>query len=253
MLSSERRKAILEALGRDGRVLASELSVKFGVSEDSIRRDLRELAEEGLLRRVYGGAVPRSPVSPAYSRRQTESLPAKSAIGRAAARLIKEGQVVFMDGGTTLLEVAANLPADLAVTVVTHSLPVAARLAEHPAARVVLIGGVLFKEALVAVGAATVDAYRQIRADVCILGVASIHPQLGVGGLNQEESEVKRAMVAQAAEVVVVATAEKINTSAPFALAPLSAVTRLVADAAVPDEALAAYRDAGVEVVRPEM
>ena len=252
MLSSERRQAILETLGRDGRVLASELAARFGVSEDSIRRDLRELAEEGLLRRVYGGAVPRSPVSAAYSRRKTEFLPAKSVIGAAAARFVKEGQLVFIDGGTTPLEVAAHLPPNLAVTVATHSLSIASALAEHPAARVVLLGGALHKESLVTVGATTVDAYRQLRADLCVLGIASIHPQIGVGVLNQEEAEVKRAMVASAAEVMVVASGEKINTSAPFLIAPLSAVTRLVTDPSVPDEALDPYRQAGIDVVRPD-
>src|ERR1700744_1066806 len=115
MLNAERRTIILEALSRDGRVLASELSARFGVSEDTVRRDLRELADEGLLHRVYGGAVRKSPTSAAYSRRKTESLPAKSAIGETAARFIKEGQVVFIDGGTTPYEVAAHLPPNLRV------------------------------------------------------------------------------------------------------------------------------------------
>lgn len=252
MLSSERREAILRALGQDGRVLASELSDRFGVSEDTVRRDLRELAEEGLLRRVYGGAVPRSPVSPAFSRRMTEFLPAKSAIGEAAARFIQDGQVVFFDGGTTPLEVATHLPLDLRLTVVTHSLPVASALAEHPNAHVIVLGGILLKDALAMVGSTTVEAYRQIRADLCVLGIASIHPELGVGVINQEEAEVKRAMVASAAEVMVVASGEKLNTSAPFLVCPVSTVTRLVTDPSVPDEALHAYREAAVEVVRPE-
>jgi DeoR/GlpR family transcriptional regulator of sugar metabolism len=252
MLSSERREAILRALGQDGRVLASELSDRFGVSEDTVRRDLRELAEEGLLRRVYGGAVPRSPVSPAFSRRKTEFLPAKSAIGEAAARFIHDDQVVFIDGGTTPLEVAIHLPPELRITVVTHSLPVASALAEHPNIHVVVLGGILLKESLVMVGSTTVEAYRQIRADLCVLGTASIHPELGVGVLNQEEAEVKRAMVASAAEVMVVASGEKLNTSAPFLVCPLSDVTRLVTDPSASDDALHAYREAAVEVVRSE-
>ena len=252
MLNTERRTIILEALGRDGRVAASELSARFGVSEDTVRRDLRELAEEGLLMRVYGGAVRKSPVSPAYSRRKTEFLPAKSAIGEAAAKFIREGQVLFIDGGTTPLEVAMHLSPDLRVTVVTHSLPVASALAEHPNAQVVVLGGSLHKEAMVMVGATTVAAYRQVRADLCVLGTASIHPQIGLGVLNQEEAEVKRAMVANAAEVMVVASGEKLNTSAPFLVGPVSLVTRLVTDPEVSDEAIREYRDAGVEVIRPE-
>jgi DeoR/GlpR family transcriptional regulator of sugar metabolism len=252
MLNAERRTIILEALGRDGRVVASELSARFGVSEDTVRRDLRELAEEGLLMRVYGGAVRKSPVSRAYSRRKTEFLPAKSAIGEAAVKLIREGQVLFIDGGTTPLEVAIHLPPDLRVTIVTHSLPVASALAEHPNAQVIVLGGSLYRDSLVMVGATTAEAYRQIHADLCVLGIASIHPRIGLGVLNQEEAEVKRAMLAGAAEVMVVASGEKLNTVAPFLIGPVSLVTRLVTDPEVPDEALQAYREAGVEVVRPK-
>ena len=253
MLNAERRTIILEALGRDGRVVASELSARFGVSEDTVRRDLRELADEGLLMRVYGGAVPQVARSrPPIPAARLEFLPAKSAIGEAAVKFIKEGQVLFIDGGTTPLEVAAHLPPDLRVTVVTHSLPVASALAEHPHAQVIVLGGSLYKDSLVTVGATTADAYRQFHADLCVLGIASIHPQIGLGVLNQEEAEVKRAMLAGAAEVMVVASGEKLNTAAPFLIGTVSLVTRLVTDAEVPDEALQAYREAGVEVVRPE-
>jgi DeoR/GlpR family transcriptional regulator of sugar metabolism len=250
MLNAERRAVILESLKRDGRVVASELSSRFGVSEDTVRRDLRELADEGLLQRVYGGAVPKSPVNPAFSRRMHESISAKSAIGAAAAGFIRDGQVVIIDGGTTPLEVATHLSPDRRVTVVTHSLPVATALAEHPHAHVILLGGSLWKESLVTVGAATVEAYSRLRADLCVLGTASIHPEVGIGVLNNEEAEVKRAMLKGAAEVMLVATGEKLNTSAPFIVGPASLVTRIVTDASVSDEALQPYRDAGVEVVR---
>jgi DeoR/GlpR family transcriptional regulator of sugar metabolism len=162
------------------------------------------------------------------------------------------GQVVFVNGGTSPLEVATHLPADLRATVLTHSLPVATALADHPHAHVILVGGMLWKESLVAVGSTTVDAYRRVRADVCVLGIASIHPAVGVGVLNHEEAEVKRAMVAGAAEVMVVAAGEKLNTSAPFLVGPVSLLTRLVTDADVPDDVLRPYREAGVDVVRPE-
>src|SRR5437764_552230 len=103
MLNAERRTQILEALGRDKRVLATELASHFGVSEDTIRRDLRELAEEGLLRRVYGGAVPRSPASPTFARRKNESTTAKAAIAQATLPFFRDGQVVLFDAGTTTL------------------------------------------------------------------------------------------------------------------------------------------------------
>jgi DeoR/GlpR family transcriptional regulator of sugar metabolism len=250
MLNAERRGKILEVLGRDQRVLASELAALFAVSEDTIRRDLRELAEEGLLRRVYGGAVPKSPASLTYNRRKGEATSAKAAIARAAAKLFKDGQVVFFDAGTTALEVAAHLPHDLRLTVVTNSLPVGAALADHPHARVIVLGGTVLRETQATVGAETVEAYRRVRADVCVLGVASVHPEVGLGVFYHEDAEVKRAMVASAAEVMVVAASDKLGTSAPFLVGPLSIVDRLVTDPAVPEETVRAYTDAGIEVVR---
>ena len=250
MLNAERRAQILEALGRDKRVLASELAARFGVSEDTIRRDLRELAEEGLLRRVYGGALPKSPASLTYARRKSESTTAKAAIARAAVSFFREGQVVLFDAGTTALEVAAHLPPDLRLTVVTNSLPVASALADHPATRVVVLGGVLLKETNATVGSDTVDAYRRVRADLCVLGVASLHPEVGLGVFYHEDAEVKRAMVAAAAEVIVVAASDKLGTSAPFLVGPLSLVNGLVTDACAPDDAVRAYSEAGLRVTR---
>ena len=250
MLNAERRGKILEALSRDQRVLASELASNFGVSEDTIRRDLRELAEEGLLRRVYGGAVPRSPASLTYSRRKGESTTAKEAIARAAIRFFKDGQVVFFDAGTTALEVASHLPQDLKLTVVTNSLPVGTALADHRSARVIVLGGSLMRETLATVGFETVDGYRRVRADVCVLGVASVHPEVGLGVFFHEDAEVKRAMIAAAAEVMVVASSDKLGTSAPFLVGPLSIVDRLVTDGSAAEETVRTYTEAGIEVAR---
>ncbi len=250
MLNAERRDRILEVLGRDQRVLASELASHFGVSEDTIRRDLRELAEAGLLRRVYGGAVPRSPASPTYARRKDESTSAKAAIARAAVKFLRDGQVAFLDAGTSAMEVAVHLPHDLKLTVVTNSVPVASALADHPNARVVLLGGTLLKETLGTVGPEVIDGYRRVRADVCVLGAASLHPDVGVGVFFHEDAEVKRAMVASAAEVMVVAASDKLGTSAPFVVGPLSIVNRLVTDGGVSEEAARTYADAGIEIVR---
>jgi len=250
MLTHERRKRILETLASDQRVVASALAAQFGVSEDTVRRDLRELAEEGLLRRVYGGAVPRSPISPTYAGRRSESVAAKDVIATTAARFPRPGQVVFFDAGTTALAVATHLPRDLALTVVTHSLPVASALAEHPTVEVIMLGGRLLKDSLAMAGAGTVEGYRSIRADLCVLGTASVHPDLGLGVFTHEDAEVKRAMVEAAAEVMVVAAGEKLGTRAPFLVGPLSVVDRLVTDEAAPDEVIRALSREGMEIIR---
>jgi DeoR/GlpR family transcriptional regulator of sugar metabolism len=250
MLTAERRRSIMQTLQRDGKVLASELSKNLHVSEDTIRRDLRELAAAGALQRVHGGALPRSPVSASFTERQQQAPGVKTTIAQAAVHLMHPGQVIILDGGTTPLQVAQNLPPDLRATVITHSPPIALALAEHPEIEVIMIGGKLYKHELVTVGAATVEAFRNIRADICFLGIASVHPEVGISALDLEEAYVKRAMIKSAAEVVALTSAEKLGTASPYIIGPLSDLTHLVTERSVPNEVLAPYRALGITIVR---
>ena len=250
MLTEERRRSIVQTLQRDGKVLATELSKSLHVSEDTIRRDLRELAAAGMLQRVHGGALLRSPVTGGFTVRQQQDRGAKAAIARAAVRFIHPNQVIILDGGTTILQVAQHLPLDLRATVITHSPPVALALAEHPEIEVVLIGGKLYKQELVTGGAATVEAFHNVRADLCFLGISSVHPEVGISTFNLEGSYVKRAMIASSAEVVALTSAEKLGTAAPYIIGPLSALTYLVTERSVPEEVLAPYRALGITIVR---
>jgi DeoR/GlpR family transcriptional regulator of sugar metabolism len=249
MLTEERRQLILEQLRHDGKVVATELSVSLAVSPDTVRRDLRELGEAGLLRRVHGGALPAAVGGLPYAIRLEQDQEAKAAIARATSRLLRRGQVILLDSGTTTLEVARHLPSDLAATVITNSPPVAVALADHPTVEVTVVGGMLDKEARALVGAATVESLRSVRADVLVLGVCSLHPEIGITVLDLEESYVKRTMIANAAEVVAVSSADKLGSAGPYVIAPLEELTYLVTDESASSEQLDAYREAGVEVV----
>src|ERR1700726_1553659 len=158
MLTQQRKSHILEVLRRDGQVVAKKLSAALSVSEDTIRRDLREMAQEGLLQRVHGGALPSSPAIADFAGRELIAADGKVAIGRAAAKLIQPGQVVMLDGGTTARQVARHIPLDLKATIVTHSPTIATELFNHPNVEVLLIGGRLFKHSVVAVGAVAIQA-----------------------------------------------------------------------------------------------
>lgn len=250
MLTAERRQHILERLRREGKVLASELSNELQVSEDTIRRDLRELAEAGLLQRVHGGALPRSPAAVGYAARQQQAPLAKAAIAQAAVELLRPGQVVLMDGGTTTLQVAQRIPAELRLTVITNSPPVAIALAEHPCAEVIILGGRLHKQAPSAIGVATISALQAIRADMYMLGVCSLHPDVGISNPDYEESLVKRAMIASAAEVVALASAEKLGTAESFVVGPLSELTHLITERGLAPELLEPYRALGITVIQ---
>lgn len=250
ILTEERRRIIVDLVRGHGKVLAAELSERFGVSPDTIRRDLRELAEAGLLQRVHGGALLRSPTDPRYSVRQRESPAAKSVIAAAAANLVRPGQVVILDAGTTALQVAEQLQPDLRATIVTNSPPAAIALAGHPYIEVVQLGGRLVKESLAVVGVETAETLHGIRADLCILGVAGLHPDVGISVLNREEVFVKRAMIEGAAEVAAVAAGDKFGTAAPYVVGPLSVLTHVITERAVPDSVLAPYRAAGLTIVQ---
>lgn len=249
MLTEERRRHIVERLRRDGKIVASDLSAEMDVSEDTIRRDLRELAGAGLLQRVHGGALPRTPSNPSYMVRTGESPRAKDAIAQAAARLVQPGQVILIDAGTTTLQVAHHLPADLRATVVTNSPPVAIALAAHEMVDVIVAGGHLYKESLANIGAATIEALGRVRTDICFLGVAGVHPDAGISVLVYEEAYVKRAMIEGAGEVVALASAEKLGTAAPYMVGPLDLLTQIVTERSATEVVLEPYRARGLSIV----
>lgn len=250
MLTAERRRSILQMLQRNGKVLASELSKTLLVSEDTIRRDLRELAAAGELERVHGGALLYSPTTASFVTRKQQAPESKTALAKAAIGLIQQDQVIILDGGTTLLHVAQHLPTDLRATIITHSPPIALALADYAKIEVILIGGRLYKHELVTVGASTIDAFRNIRADLCFLGIGSLHPEAGISTYDLEESYVKRAMIAGATEVVALTSAEKLGTIAPYIVGPIKTLSHLVTDSSVSDDVLAAYRLQGINIIR---
>ena len=249
MLTQERKTHILAVLQRDGRLVAKEVSQALGLSEDTIRRDLRELAAEGRLQRVHGGALPASPALADFAGRTRVSPEGKVAVGRAAAGLVRPGQVVFLDGGTTAVQVARHLARDLRATVVTHSPSVAVALVDHPGVEVELIGGRLFKHSIVAVGAAAAEAISRVRADLFFMGVTGVHPDAGLTTGDAEEAAVKRAIARQAAETVVLASAEKIGAASPYLVLPVSAVSTIVIESGTPEAATNVYRALGITLL----
>ena len=234
MLTSQRKALLLERLAQDGRLVAADLAREWQLSEDTIRRDLRDLAAEGRLLRVHGGALPTSPTHVPLAVRAGMHSADKARLARAAAGLIRSGQVVILDGGTTNLAVVAALPADLRCTIVTHSPGIAAALEPFAGIEVVLFGGKLFRHSMVAMGAATVAGYANLRADLCLLGVTGVHADTGLTTGDPEEAALKGRMMAAAAETVVLATPDKLGTTSPWGIGPLSHLSLLVTTAERP-------------------
>ncbi|HEV8459193.1 MAG TPA: DeoR/GlpR family DNA-binding transcription regulator [Gaiellaceae bacterium] len=246
-LADERRAEILRRLDEEGRVFAADLVRDLTVSRDTIRRDLEELAGAGLLVRVHGGALPRVVGGQPYHIRRRQAPEAKEAIAKKVVELIRPGAVVFLDAGTTAQAVARALPPDLEVTVATNSPPAAVVLADHPRAEVFLLGGRLVKNAVATAGAATLEMIAEINADVCVLGVCSVHPEFGISVMDLEEAHIKRAMIRRSAEVIAVTAADKLGTQGPYVVGPIDELTAIVTDAT--SAIVEPYRAAGVAVV----
>ncbi|MET8981897.1 DeoR/GlpR family DNA-binding transcription regulator [Streptomyces sp. NPDC004539] len=249
MLAAERRDHLLGLLARDGKIVAKDVAAGLGISEDSVRRDLRDLAAEGLCQRVYGGALPVSPAVVDYAARQSVAADGKRKVARVAAGLVRPGSALILDGGTTALAVARALPADLGCTVITHSPTVASALLGHPLAEVFLLGGRLFKHSAVACGAAAVEAAQNVSADVCLLGVTGVHPEAGLTTGDAEEAAMKRALASRAADTYVLASSEKIGTASRFRVLPWEAVSGVITDCPAEGPVLGELTARGVRVL----
>jgi DeoR/GlpR family transcriptional regulator of sugar metabolism len=250
MLAAERRDFLLSRLSHDGKLVAKDVAAELGLSEDSLRRDLRELAAEGLCLRVYGGALPASPAVADYAARVDVAPDSKRRVAQRAVELIRPRSTVILDGGTTTLAVVHALPRDLHGTVVTHSVTIASALVEHPSVDVFVIGGALFKHSAVSSGAAAVEAAQRVNADLFLLGVTGVHARMGLTTGDADEAAMKRALSARAGETFVLASAEKIGTASPYEVLPLDAVAGIVTDAAPKDPTITALRHRGVEILR---
>jgi DeoR/GlpR family transcriptional regulator of sugar metabolism len=250
MLTEQRKQAILALLKQKGQVVAKEISRSMDVSEDTIRRDLRELAHAGLLQRVHGGALPSSPAMADFAGRESIAPEGKVAVGRAAARMICRGQVVILDGGTTAKQIARHIPRELKATIVTHSPTIALELLHHSEIEVILIGGRLFKHSVVAVGATAVEAIAKLHADTYFMGVTGIHPKTGLTTGDFEEAAVKRALSQASADTFVLASSEKLNAASPYSIVPLDAITGIITERSASPQSLRPFEKLKIPITR---
>lgn len=250
MLTSERKALILDRIRRDGRLVAKTFAEELGLSEDTVRRDLREMASSGLLTRVHGGALPLQPELPDFSARKSMASDEKPRLGARAAAMIKPRQTVFLDGGTTNAEIARALPRAFPFTIVTHSPTIAAELEHHPTAEVVLIGGRLYKHSMVSVGAIAAAAIASIRPDIFFLGVTAIHPRHGFSTGDAEEAAIKRQIATQARETWILATLDKLDAASPVTIMPLEAATGIIVPAGIGAPQAEMLAEAGLRLER---
>ena len=220
MLKAERQKLILEDLALYNRLKSTALCEKFTVSEDTVRRDLQELAQNGHLKKVHGGAVSLSYI-PSFKKREVEEIHIKHLIAKKAVGLIEEGQVLIIDGGTTNMQLVNILPRDMSLTVFTNSIPVAAKLCEYELIDGILLGGNILKKGETTVGYSVLETLKEINADICFLGITSVHLDNGLTEANREETVIKKAIIKASNKVASLVISKKLNQTQPFKVCDL--------------------------------
>lgn len=224
MLKEERQRLIVERLSRDSRIYVTDLSRLLNVSDDTVRRDLAELEHDGMLTKVHGGAIAKSGISLMFDDRVGSLAPAKRRIAEKIVARLSDGDVILIDGGTTNLEVARQLPADKNFTVYTNSLPIAMELAERDNIDLTMLGGMVFGPSRVTLGIPVLQMLQTVYPDWVVVGVSDLHPQKGLTTSYREEALIKRCMVKCGGTRIVTATADKLGTARSFHVASLNEI-----------------------------
>ncbi len=249
MTGEERRRQLVEYLAERGIADLAALMAHLDVSESTVRRDLAQLEEEGQIRRTHGGAVFVSERFSAlnYAARESTMTAEKGAIGRAAAELVRDGEAILLDGGTTTFQVARHLKGR-ELQIVTNSLPIAALFASKTAVELVFVGGYIYPRTGVALGPLTRRMLESVHVNKAIMGAAGI-TQEGLFNANVLMVEAERQMMTSADEVIIVADHSKFGKRALAQLCPLGRVSKLICDGGLAEEWRQIVRKAGVELI----
>ena len=249
MLREERLNFILEKLKINQKVTSTELMAEFQVSEGTIRRDLNELEEKGLLQKVHGGAMLKPAAPRFFDGRMEYASETKTALAQKALPLIKEGQLIMIDGGTSNWHLAKLLPLELKATIFTNSIPIVNTLLNHPNIQLHFMGGTVFKESQVTIGMEVIRTINDLRADICFVGVRGVHPEFGITTLEKNEAEVKKTMTQRSSKVVVMATKDKLNVVDHYKICDFADIDLLITEEGIQPELIKAFEVLGVEVV----
>lgn len=230
MLKEERHKYILEKIHKDNRVFVTSLSVELGVSDDTMRRDLQEMEQKGLLTKVHGGAIAKSGISIEFNDRLYTANDSKREMASKVIPLFKDGDVLLIDGGTSNLEIARQLPTNINLTIYTNSFPIVNVLFHHPNIEVIFLGGKVFSSSQVTVGILVYQALQNIRPDWVIIGISDIHHEKGLTSPDREEAMIKRLMMERGKKTIVLADSYKLNTARTYQVASLGDIDYIITE-----------------------
>jgi len=241
MLKEERHKVILREINLHNKVLSNDLSELLVVSEDTVRRDLNELSEQGLILKVHGGAMSKTFHYP-FNGNEVYALEAKKVIADKAISLFKKDLLILLEGGTTIMEIAKKIPDDLHATFLTVSPQVALTLAEHENIDVITIGGRLEKNANMHTGASVINELSNLKVDLCIIGANGISVKDGVTDSDWEVVQVIKAILRSAKKAAVVTIAEKLNTTQKIKITDLNSIDFIITELSPESPVLSSYR-----------
>ncbi|TPK62429.1 DeoR/GlpR transcriptional regulator [Mesorhizobium sp. B2-4-15] len=250
LLLKERWTLIQERLNSEGRIIAADLARELELSEDTIRRDLRGLAAQGLCVKVYGGALKVSPASGSLTER-TASVPhRKAALAQAAVGLVSDGSTIFIDGGSTNQLVARFLPEAMNLRVVTNAPAIAIELGSRTNIDIILLGGRFDPHTGSCLGSRAVHELGLLRPDLTFLGACGLDAAAGVTAFSFDEADFKRGLCQVSRAIVVAATSEKLGTAAPFVITQASALAAIVVEGSARHDQIAPYTDLGIRILR---
>lgn len=249
MLKRERQAYILHQVHLHNKVLCTDLSLHIKVSDDTIRRDLQELAEAGKIIKVHGGALSPSFHNGQQITKEVYSYQQKKTIAQKAVELVKDGMFVLTGGGTTILELARTLPTQLRATFISGSIPAIYEYMNHPNIDVIAIGDKLSKNSKITVGSEAISRIKQLKADLCFLGINAIDIENGVSDNDWEVVQIKRAMVESSKRLICLTISEKINSLQPIQVCDIKKIDTLITELDPTDPLLKPYVQAGINVL----
>ena len=247
MLKKERQEFILHQLNLHNKILCADLSNKMGVSDDTIRRDLQELAQGDKLIKVHGGALSKS-FHTAFDRKMVYNLEDKHIIAQKTAALVQSGMYILTSGGTSILEFAQSLDANLNATFFTCSLNAAIEFAHHPSIEVVMIGDKVAKDSMLTTGASAVQTIESIQADLCILGINSLDTQFGLSENDWEVVQIKKAMIKASKKTICIGISEKLNSQQKIKVTNLDEIDILITELDPNDPVLLPFKQKGLTI-----
>jgi DeoR/GlpR family transcriptional regulator of sugar metabolism len=247
MLKKERQEFILHQLNLHNKILCADLSNKMGVSDDTIRRDLQELAQGDKLIKVHGGALSKS-FHTAFDRKMVYNLEDKHVIAQKTAALVQNGMYILTSGGTSILEFAQSLDTNLNATFFTCSLNAAIEFAHHPSIEVVMIGDKVTKDSMLTTGASAVQTIESIQADLCILGINSLDTQFGLSENDWEVVQIKKAMIKASQKTICIGISEKLNSQQKIKVANLDEIDILITELDPNDPKLLPFKHKGLTI-----